>query len=591
VNPLGAFSVQAVAPKLASVTAALCLSLFVVDCLDTRSDITRNDAGAQEPANVAVDVSDELAVVAPLHFGMHASVYDNALHHPDLPSLLDESGISLLRWPGGGYSDNYHWSNHSMTPFPDGRSGYLGPGSDFGSFVGMIERAGTAVMITVNYGSNLQGTGPGEPKEAAAWVAYANGDPDDTREIGVDGAGNDWHTVGYWAGLRASAPEAEDDGRNFLRISRPEPLGIQYWEIGNEVFGNGFHEPNDDGIELDLHVPYPGEGDDPDAEEFDRFGRPELSGTTYGEGVRTYVEEMKAVDPSIKVGAVLGTPPDDEWWMRRVPEYYWNDDVLRECGMVIDFVIVHWYPQPPNLPNVDFDSIENKLFRTTGLLTYPRTKMAVMASRLRESIATHAEGSAENVEIVMTEVGPGPGLEIPRGRNGEPDRGQALGIFAADTYLAAGEQGFVNVAWLELHNGTFLSEGMHTKGPAFSGIQIARLLAAPGDRRVAALINKPSLSAHASVREDGRVGVLVINTEAPELSARDVSIELTGVTLAGRGERYDYFPLPNPMPGAGVPLNAASGTVTGPTPLSGVESPFTLEVPPYGVTLVLLDRL
>jgi hypothetical protein len=267
-------------------------------------------------------------------------------------------------------------------------------------------------------------------------------------------------------------------------------------------------------------------------------------------------------------------------------------------------VIVHWYPQPPSLRNADDDPIGNALYRTAGLLTYPRTKMATMASTLRESIATHAEDNAENVEIVMTEVGPGPGLEIPRGRNGLPDRGQALGIFAADTYLTAAEHGIVNVAWLELHNGTFLAESDDdeppAKGPAFTGIRIARLLVGPGDRLVAARSDKPVLVAHASAREDGRIGVLLINTQAPELGVANVSIDFASAGLAGTGERYDYFPRPNPMPdggvpeaglpeAAGVPLNAASGEVTGPTPLSGVASPFTVEVPPYGVTLLLLD--
>jgi hypothetical protein len=108
------------------------------------------------------------------------------------------------------------------------------------------------------------------------------------------------------------------------------------------------------------------------------------------------------------------------------------------------------------------------------------------------------------------------------------------------------------------------------------------------------------LVAHASAREDGRIGVLLINTQAPELGVANVSIDFASAGLAGTGERYDYFPRPNPMPdggvpeaglpeAAGVPLNAASGEVTGPTPLSGVASPFTVEVPPYGVTLLLLD--
>jgi hypothetical protein len=585
----GALFLRSTLPKVASVLGMLGLSLFVVDCIDARSDVARRDAGTENPpptdgssdspvddgggplpVTVTVDLSAERATMAPNHFGMHSSVYDNALHRSGLANLLDEAGISLLRYPGGGYSDNYHWSTHSMTPGADGSTGYLAMGSDFGTYIDVVDGFGGSIMITVNYGSNLLGDGPGEPKEAAAWVAYANGAPDDDHVIGEDGAGNDWQTVGYWASLRASEPEAEDDGHNFLRIAHPEPLAIEYWEIGNEVFGNGFHQQDlSNGFELDLHVPYDGTM---------RYGNDALSGTTYGAGVRAYIEEMKAVDPSIKVGAVLGTPPADDSWMTAVDGHYWNDDVLRECGPVIDFGIVHWYPNPPSAPNED-DPDVNTLYRLAGLLTFPRIVMPTMVSRLREVFAEHCGSNAENVEIVMTEVGTG--VRVPRGRNGGLDRGQAMGIFAADMYLTAAELGFVNVDWLELHNGTFLDEAMQAKGPAFSGIQMANLLAGPGDRLVKATSNVPSLVVHASARADGRVGVLLINTQAPELRAVNATVAIEGGGASGSGERYDYAP---PMAGSGT-----SGTVTGPTAFSDMESPFSVEVPPYGLSLLLFD--
>src|SRR5690606_1369808 len=140
-----------------------------------------------------------------------------------------------------------------------------------------------------------------------------------------------WQTAGYWASLRASAPLAVDDGLNFLRISEPEPLGIEYWEIGNELFGNGYYGTN---YEQDLHVPYEREGDPSERE-----GHEALSPTTYGTELLGFLHAMKAVDPAIKVGAVLNTPPRDYSWGPN-----WNDDVLAACGSEIDFAIVHWYP-------------------------------------------------------------------------------------------------------------------------------------------------------------------------------------------------------------------------------------------------------
>ncbi|HEV8244461.1 MAG TPA: hypothetical protein VGP93_01705, partial [Polyangiaceae bacterium] len=336
----------------------LALGTVVVGC-DSRSEVD----GAPEAmpqkdessAVVTVDVAAPRAAVPAHAYGVHSSVYDNALHAPQVPDLLGEAGIELLRWPGGGYSDNYHWSNHSLTPFADGSVGYLANGTDFGSYASLIDGFGRSMLITVNYGSNLAGTGPGEPEEAAAWVAYANGDPDDTLALGVDGAGNDWQTAGYWATLRASSPLAADDGSNFLRIAHPEPLGIQYWEVGNEVFGNGYHERDGLGYELDLHVPYDGTV---------RQGNEALSGTTYGTGVVAYSNAMKAVDASIKVGAVLNTPPADYQWGPN-----WNDQVLGACANVIDFAIVHWYPAQSAF----------------SLLSAPRTTIPLMVTELRAS--------------------------------------------------------------------------------------------------------------------------------------------------------------------------------------------------------------
>jgi hypothetical protein len=281
--------------------------------------------------------------------------------------------------------------------------------------------------------------------------------------------------------------------------------------------------------------------------------------------------------------------------------FHWNTDVITECGDVIDFGIVHWYPNPPSIQSDDLCA--NPLYRLAAVLGYPRNVMAVMESTLRETFAEHAGDNAESIEIVMTEVGTG--VSIPMGRvsttrpNCVLNRGHAMGIFAADMYLMAAELGFVNVDWLELHNGTFLNENTAAKGPAFSGIQMASLLAGPGDRMVTAMSNTPSLVAHASLREDGRVGVLLINTQAPELFSVNVTVTINGGGTSGSGERYDYFPVEQVLPANVAPpttvdgtpysLIGATGTVTGPERFVGMESPFSVTLPPYGVSLLVFD--
>ena len=258
-------------------------------------------------------------VVSPDLLGVHTSAYDGNMQLATTPDLLKAAGIGSMRYPGGSYADLYHWESHTATWTPAAGAGgngiYIARDTDFGSFVGFLERVGARAVITVNYGMNPQGTGPGVPQEAAAWVAYANGDPASTIVIGLDDTGHDWKTVGYWATLRGAGKMPTDDGNNFLRISHPAPIGIKYWEIGNETYGNGYYHGNC-GWEADLRVPYP-----PDKGTVctGRKDNPALSPTIYGMAVKQYAAAMKAVDPTIKIGAVL--VGDDEY-----PD--WNAKVL-----------------------------------------------------------------------------------------------------------------------------------------------------------------------------------------------------------------------------------------------------------------------
>jgi len=550
---------------------ALILALPVTACVDTRLDGDPTPAELPPPQPiqdaVVVDFSEALATVPPLGFGMHTSVYDNALHESvETPGALIQAGITLLRYPGGGYADNYHWSVHRLSPFHSGgdlSSGYLADRSDFPNYMAMVENYGGDVMITVNYGSNLssaperdpedplfeaEGAGPGEPKEAAAWVAYANGDPDDDTVIGIDGTGHDWKTVGHWASLRASAPVggADPPPDDFLRADHPEPYGVVYWEIGNEVFGNGYHGQN---YEEDLHVPY---GEPPDIFS-GRTRHPDLSGSTYGAGVALYAEAMKAVDPSIKIGAVLNSPPIDSWGRT------WNADVLGECGTVIDFGIVHFYPG--NDPR--------------SMLAAPQRDLPLVAESLRASFAEFGGDNPERIEMTMTEVGSPPGLDWARHASVQR---HSLGLFALDVYLTSFTVGFTNVDWLELHNGTFLSERAATaRGPAYYGTELASTLVSPGDSLVRTSSNLAPIVVHAARRADGTYGVLLANTHSPGTGIAIVTVTLDGADdVSTDGVRYDY-----------VPGESSPGVLAGPEPFTELASPFTLELVPYQATLLL----
>jgi hypothetical protein len=468
---------------------------------------------------------------------VHTSVYDANMQLPTTPDLLKQAGVKSLRYPGGSYADLYHWSTHKGTYTPAAGAGsntiYVAPDTHFGAFLTMMEKVGASALITVNYGMNMQGTGGGEPKEAAAWVAYANGATSNTTSIGPDSKGNDWKTVGYWASLRAAAPLAVDDGYNMFRISHAAPFGIKYWEVGNELYGNGWYYGSC-GWEADMHVPYPASGTCTD-----RMNNAALSPAAYGTAVKQYVAAMKAVDSTIKIGGIVVAHSDTEYTN-------WNSMVLPgACGSNgIDFASVHWYPGTS----------------LTGLLTVPETEVPKVFQRAKAALGTssYACKGGANMPIAITEWGPntiGNNVMIPASTaDHAPVGSQIVGLFAVESYAGFMEQGAMAAHWLELHNNSYLAGIDATNDPftmandsprwGYHGQQIAHFLAKGGDRMVQAAQSGTfgtALKVHASVHTNNDVAVLMTNTNR-NVDA-NVTLNITGGNIACVGKRYAYTPV------------------------------------------------
>ena len=80
-----------------------------------------------------------------------------------------------------------------------------------------------------------------------------------------------------------------------------------------------------------------------------RTGRPTTTPTRAPRGTRracvAYAGAMKAVDPNVKIGAVLTTPGNwPDGIVGPATRGTWNQTVLSIAGPYIDFVILHWYP-------------------------------------------------------------------------------------------------------------------------------------------------------------------------------------------------------------------------------------------------------
>jgi alpha-L-arabinofuranosidase len=490
------------------------------------------------PVSVGVDINKEAKnFLAPRALGVQGSLYDPDMLKPESAELLKAAGILTLRYPGGNAADNSHWSTYNKY---DGRHPV-----DFGSFAKLTDKIGGTMVLSVNYGSNLKNDGPGEPAEAAAWVAYANGKPGDPKVIGADSAGNDWKTVGYWAEMRSSAPLQDDDGYNFLRIAHPQQLNVKYWEVGNEIYTNGYFEKDNGGTENDHHAPY---SEDSKRNAGLRAKNEKLGPAVYGENAVKFAKAMKAVDPRISVGVVLSPTTAG-------PSYAdWNAAVLKGCAAEIDFVSLHWYADyyaPP-----DWKSQDN-----VRLLVSTTTDLQPMITGLIDEMRLAPGGKM--LQLAVTELGVHPWL------HGADST--AMGLFAADAYASLAEDGAVNIDWAELHGGSLVTQKDDKPQPAYFGIEMMHKMMNMRDIFVTAKSSNSLLSVHAAKRADGSVGLMFVNKDPK--NAATVKVKINGENLAKAGSRYDW--------GA---TSAQSGHEVQQSQVESLGNSFTITVSAYTVT-------
>jgi hypothetical protein len=441
---------------------------------------------AQKIAHVQVNLKTQVAEVPAAGYGVHTSVYDNHFTEADLAEKLKAAGVTALRYPGGSYADCYHWKTHQQT---GGTTIYINPNDTFDNFMTKdVQPSGVQAVITVNYGSNAAGTGGGDPAEAAEWVRYAN----------------------------------KEKGYN-----------IRYWEIGNEIGGNGYFGPQ---WEEDLHAPY----DD------HRKGNPALSQTAYGKNALEFIRAMKAVDPAIKIGVGVDMPdsnPADG-----------NISLFKEVKDKVDFLIVHWYPKASSTDLTVTEDIKPQ------------------AAALREQYARFAGPAGKNIPIAVTETNGG-------------GSGPGRAIFATDTFLTWFETGAVNVDWLELHAG-FLSDvkevPQDSPAEAYYGMQMAALAARPGDALVEVQSSSPMLSVHAVRRKGGGIALVLINKHPSQPFQADLTIP--DAHLAATATRYD-FGRANFGQNGDWPTSAPAQSK-----LEGVANSFSVTVPATSETVLLISE-
>ncbi len=245
----------------------------------TTVTVTSSTSVTVDPSSpTTIPVTDQL-------LGMNlATWYDVDSNASAINTAMGQAGIKAIRWPGGSWSDAYHWgyqtsssslvtpyqctcsSATSCTPASSGTS--WGGYATFANFETDIVQGGSYdLALTANYGTNEACTAGGDPKEAAAWAAAA-----------------------------------VTDG-----------VTVSHMTVGNEEYGNW---------ETDLHST----PNDP---------------TIYAAavvGASGYYSLIKAASPSTLVGVDVDADNATSGW---------DATVIGNAKGSYDFVELHYYPQGP----------------------------------------------------------------------------------------------------------------------------------------------------------------------------------------------------------------------------------------------------
>lgn len=522
--------------------------------------------------HVSVNATQTVRTVDARHFGVNLAMWDgyhDPPNHTTTISLLKEMGCQTVRLPGGSLSDEYHWSSNTsgtntwqwQTSFPE--------------FIRVATNANAQPLVTVNFGS-------GTPQEAAAWVAYANGNaalyntPSDI-SLGTDSGGRNWLTVGYWARLRTlTAASNPDDQFDFLAIGRSAPLGIKCWEIGNECYGTWETDTN-----ASAHHAY-----------------------TYATRATNYIAQMKMVDPAIKIG-VVAAPGESAYengytdhpaYNPRTGQnnYGWTPVLLatlRSFGVTPDFLIHHVYPQwtdPNNVPQSP-DNDVNLLASTYD--------WANDATTMRQHITDYFGTGGTNIELLVTEN------NSDAGAQGKQSTSLVNGLYYADSLGQLLKTEFNSFIWWDLRNGRdtggFFSPSLYgwrtngdlgmigdlnTRYPAFYAAKLMQYFARPGDKILNATSDAGSIAPYACRLASGAVSVLLLNKYVGTNFNAEVALNgfVPGTTATVR-----FFGIPNDE-AARTNGPAASMDITTNT-FANLGVTFTNNCPPYSLTLLTLS--
>jgi len=378
-------------------------------------------------------------------------------------------------------------------------------------------------------------------------------------------------TVNYGSGTAAEAAAWVADA------NVTNHYGFKYWEVGNEEYGT---------YETDNH------------------SRPH-DPYTYATNFAAYIQQMKAIDPTIKVGVVLDLNPtaDSNGYTDHPATnlvtgkifYGWTPVVLstlRQLGVTPDFGIHHWYPENSPTPEND-----QTLLAGTG-------SIVANASTLRGEITQYFGSGGTNIELLVTEN------NSYSGTQGKQSVSLVNGLYYADNLGQLMKTEFNALVWWDYTDSgpgtsgnlssslygwrmygdfgvimTGTAEPLTNRYPQYFIAELVSHFIRAGDTVLNASNSNPLVSAYAALRTNGDLTLMAINKSST--TNYSVNIVLTNYVPLGTATLYSYgMPQDN---AAQVGNNSACDIAQ--TNISGASTNFSYILAPYSVNVFTFEPL
>ncbi len=481
-------------------------------------------------ANAATQVFDARV----LGSNVPAWLGPNRFNNADIRARTISSGVSVLRIPGGSWSDSYDWLNCENGVDP---CTWASRPTDFINFV---RATGKTPLYTINVNDTS--------KKAAAAVAFFNSYITDTTPIGVDIRGADWFTAGHWAQLRTNN-------------GNPEPLGIKLWEIGNEVYGTK--------KSLGGNLCWDWGWEDAWTCDGTEYVNGKGTGASRHEGYLEFRNAMRAIDSTIQVGAV-GMPDANDM-------SGWGNKVIAAAGTSLDFYVVHEYAYSSTLNDY------------SAVLAEPHGRWRTIKTNLQNAFNANAAGRQAPIFVDEYNL-----FAVQDVDNGQLMTRAVNALFIADTIGQIAQNGFAAANQWDLMNGSpangtdygLMNADTYARTPQYYVFPLWSRFGAQMVPVTSTLAATSTLSVYAGRVDATTYSLIAINKTGSPITA---TIHLAGVSsiVSGTVDVVRANALSDQavtFNGVANPANDLSNAPS--SSLASTGNPITYTFAPYSITLL-----